>query len=54
MDSEQAAITLGINVEEVEDLAASIGADAEALSPEDLVEMASILDAEDEDDAEAD
>ena len=54
MNSEQAAITLGIDVEDVEDLAESIGADADELSPEDLIELAGILDDEDEDDDEDD
>jgi hypothetical protein len=49
MDTEQAAITLGISPEDVEDLAAAIGADPEDLGPEDLVEMASLLDDEDDD-----
>jgi hypothetical protein len=53
MNPEQAAITLGINVEEVEDLAAAVGADPEDLTPEDLVAMATLLD-EEEDDEEDD
>jgi cell division protein YceG involved in septum cleavage len=53
MDPEQAAITLGVSVEKVRDLAAAVGADPDDLEPEDLVAMASLLDAEaDEDDDE--
>ncbi len=44
MDPEQAAIVLAITVEEVEDLAAAVGADPDDLGPEDLVSMASLLD----------
>jgi hypothetical protein len=51
MNPEQAAIVLAISVEEVEDLAATIGADLDdGLSPEQLVAMAAILDAQEEGD----
>jgi len=55
MDPEQAAITLGVSVEKVRDLAAEVGANPDALQPEDLVAMASLLDAEaDEDEDDVD
>jgi hypothetical protein len=50
MNPEQAAITLGINVEDVEDLAVAVGANLDDLGPEDLVAMASLLDDEDDED----
>ena len=43
MALEKAAITLGINVEEVDHLAHAVGADFDDLGPEDLVAMASLL-----------
>jgi hypothetical protein len=49
MDLEQAAITLGVTLEDVEDLAAAIDADPDDLGPDDLVEMAGLLDDEDDD-----
>jgi hypothetical protein len=54
MDPEEAAITLGVSVEEVEDLAAEVGADPDDLGPEDLVAMASLLDAEADEDEDDD
>jgi hypothetical protein len=51
MDPEQAAITLGVSVEKVKDLAAAVGADPDDLEPEDLIAMASLLDDEDDEDA---
>lgn len=49
MNIEQAAITLGIGIDEVEDLAVAIGADPDNLEPDDLVAMAEILDEQDDD-----
>lgn len=54
MNTEQAAITLGVTPEDVEDLAAAVDADPDDLGPDDLVAMATILDDEDDDDADDD
>ncbi len=50
MNSEQAAVVLGISVDDVADLADSIDADPDELGDGEMVAMAALLDASDDDD----
>ena len=50
MDVEEVAIVLGVSCSEAIDLAAALGIDPDDIGPDELVEMAELLDEDEEDD----